>query len=223
MNVIGHLRMLTAAALLALAAAGARAQDSQEAFTLKVNSDLVLTNVVVRDKKTGEVVRGLKASDFQVLENGKPQSIISFDFQSVDQAAPLNEATINGKTPNTIMGNMNRNVTSEQLRNHRLIVMFFDIPSMQPEDLERAQDAARNYINGKMQPADLVAVVSLDQSLSLDRDFTAIKQSPPAPPTRWRTRLRLRPTSRSTTTSTPIANCLPSPTLLTRWLTSMKR
>jgi hypothetical protein len=135
MNVIGHLRRITAAALFALAVAGVRAQDqsqpsrqdSQEAFTLKVNSDLVLTNVVVRDKKTGEVVRGLKASDFQVLENGKPQSIISFDFQSVDQAAPLNEATINGKSANTIMGNMNRNVTSEQLRNHRLIVMFFDI------------------------------------------------------------------------------------------------
>jgi VWFA-related protein len=184
MNVIGHLRTFTATALLALAAAGLRAQDqsqppqqdSQQAYTLKVNSDLVLTNVVVRDKKTGEVVRGLKASDFQVLENGKPQSIISFDFQSVDQAAPLNEATINGKSPNTIMGSMNRNVTSEQLRNHRLIVMFFDITSMQPEDLERAQDAARNYINKQMHPADLVAVVSLDQSLSLDQDFTANKQ-----------------------------------------------
>jgi VWFA-related protein len=184
MNVIGHLRRITAAALLALAVTGLRAQDqsqpaqqdSQEAYTLKVNSDLVLTNVVVRDKKTGEVIRGLKASDFQVLENGKAQSIISFDFQSVDQAAPLNEATINGKSSNTIMGSMNRNVTSEQLRNHRLIVMFFDITSMQPEDLERAQDAARTYIGKQMHPADLVAVVSLDQSLSLDQDFTANKQ-----------------------------------------------
>src|ERR1700678_1589366 len=184
MNVNGHLRRFAAAALLALAVAGLRAQDqsqppqqdSQQAYTLKVNSDLCLTNVVVRDKKTGEVVRGLKASDFQVLENGKPQSIISFDFQSVDQAAPLNEATINGKTPNTIMGNMNRNVTSEQLRNHRLIVMFFDITSMQPEDLARAQDAARDYINKKMQPADLVAGLSLHQSLSLDQDFTANKK-----------------------------------------------
>jgi VWFA-related protein len=150
--------------------------DTQTAYTLKVDSDLVLTNVVVRDKKTGEVVRGLTASDFQVQENGKPQKIVSFDFQSVDQAAPLNEATINGKAPNTIMGSMNRSATSTELRNHRLIVMFFDITSMQPEDLERAQDAARNYINRQMQPADLVAVVSLDQSLSLDRDFTANKQ-----------------------------------------------
>src|ERR1700721_874744 len=47
---------------------------------------------------------------------------------------------------------------------------------MQPEELDRAQDAARNYINKQMHPADLVSVVSLDQSLSLDQDFTANKQ-----------------------------------------------
>jgi VWFA-related protein len=186
MNATIHLRKFASVAFLALAvlaALPAAAQDqspsqpdTQGAYTLKVDSDLVLTNVVVRDRKTGEVVRGLTASDFQVQENGKPQSIISFDFQSVDQAAPLNEATVTGKAPNTIMGSMNRTATSTQLRNHRLIVMFFDITSMQPEDLERAQDAARNYINRQMQPADLVAVVSLDQSLSLDRDFTANKQ-----------------------------------------------
>ena len=93
--------------------------DTQTAYTLKIDSDLVLTNVVVRDKKTGEVVRGLTANDFQVQENGKPQKITSFDFQSVDQATPLNEATINGKAPNTIMGSMNRQGTSTQLRNHR--------------------------------------------------------------------------------------------------------
>jgi VWFA-related protein len=150
--------------------------DVQSSYTLKVNSNLVLTNVVVRDRKTGEVVRGLKASDFQILENNKPQTIVSFDFENVDQAAPLNEATVNGKSPSSIMGTMNRVATSEQLRNHRLIVMFFDITSLQPEDLDRAQEAARKYINNQMHPADLVAVVSLDTSLSLDQDFTANKQ-----------------------------------------------
>ncbi len=179
MNVAGHLRRPTALALMGIlgvmpmaAQDQAPATDTQTAYTLKVDSDLVLTNVVVRDRKTGEVVRGLTANDFQVQENGKPQKIISFDFQSVDQAAPLNEATVNGKAAgNTIMGNMNRTATSAQLRNHRLIVMFFDITSMQPEDLERAQDAARNYLNKQMQPADLVAVVSLNQSLVAGSGF----------------------------------------------------
>lgn len=152
---------------------------SRSPFTLKVNSNLVLTNVVVRDKKTGEIVRGLTARDFSVRENGRPQQILSFDFESVDQAAPLNEATISGKSPaaapSAIMGSINRAATSQELRNHRLIVLFFDLTSMQPDDLERAQEAARHYIQGQMQPADLVSVISLDQTLSLDQDFTSSK------------------------------------------------
>src|SRR5580704_10753663 len=74
----------------------APAQDSsaaqQDNYVFKANAELVLTNVVVRDAKTGEFVRGLKQSDFTVLENGKPQQISTFDFQTVDMAKPLNEA-----------------------------------------------------------------------------------------------------------------------------------
>ncbi len=57
----------------------------------------MLTNVVVRDKKTGEVVKDLKASDFQIFENNKPQKIASFDYQNVDEAATLAEKTVTGK------------------------------------------------------------------------------------------------------------------------------
>ena len=61
--------------------------------TLKVNAETVLTNVVVRDKKTGAVVKDLKESDFTVSEDKKPQRIISFDYQNVDEAVTLAEAT----------------------------------------------------------------------------------------------------------------------------------
>ncbi|MGC2621198.1 MAG: VWA domain-containing protein [Acidobacteriaceae bacterium] len=174
------LRCALSSALCALLLYPAFAQDQQQpnsaTLTLKVNSDLVLTNVVVRDKKTGEVVKGLTSNDFTITEDGKPQRIVSFDFENVDQAAPLNEATINASAPNGVFGAKTGTATQEQLRNHRLIVMFFDITSMQPDDIDRAQDAARDYINKQMHPADLVAVVSLDNTLSLDQDFTANKQ-----------------------------------------------
>ncbi len=136
----------------------------------------MLTNVVVRDKKTDEIVRGLTARDFSIQEDGKPQRITSFDFESVDQAAELNEATISGKSPGAIFGGKNGVASSEELHDRRLIVLFFDNTSMQPEDLERAQESARNYINHQMQPADLVAVVSLGNTLSLNQDFTEDKQ-----------------------------------------------
>src|SRR5579863_9220176 len=63
---------------------GVQATTTQEGgYVLKVNGELVLTNVVARDTKTGEVVLGLKRSDFSIYENGKQQQIDTFDFESV--------------------------------------------------------------------------------------------------------------------------------------------
>ncbi len=154
----------------------AQQQTGDGTFTMKVQTDIVLTNVVVRDKKTGEVVKGLKQSDFTILENGKPQTIASFDYQNVDEAAVLREnATVTGKA--TIADLLNRNFAADTsaLRDHRLIVMFFDLSSMQPEDIDRAVESAQDYVNKKMQPADLVALVSMATGLSMDQDFTSDK------------------------------------------------
>ena len=149
----------------------------QGGFVLKVNGELVLTNVVARDAKTGEVVRGLKKSDFRVWENGKEQPVSTFDFQSVEMATPLNEATVSGLAAG-MSGNKAVAVAKpEDLRNHRLIVFFFDLTSMQPEDLDRAVEAAKDFLQKKMQPADLVALVSLGDTLKVDQDFTADKDA----------------------------------------------
>ena len=152
--------------------------NQSQVFTLKVDSGIVLTNVVVRDKKTGALLKGLKASDFTILENGKPQRISSFDFQTVDEAARLNEATVSGRSP-TVAEMLSNAVGGDpsKLRDHRLIVLFFDLSSMQPEDIDRAVDGANEYIRNKMQPADLVAVASLGTALTLDHDFTADKSA----------------------------------------------
>jgi len=163
-------------------AQSSNAQDSstgQSGFVLKMNGELVLTNVVARDAKTGEVVQGLKQSDFSISENGKQQRIDTFDFESVDKATPLNEATVSGLAAG-VSGNGSKAVVvakPEELRNHRLIVMFFDLTSMQPEDLDRSVLAAEDFLKQKMQPADLVALVSLGDTLKVDQDFTADKNA----------------------------------------------
>jgi VWFA-related protein len=176
-------------AVLALVSPGTQpvlAQDSGQAqtaaaqtggFVLKMNGELVLTNVVVRDAKTGELVHGLKQSDFSIYENGKQQQVSSFDFQSVEMASPLKEATVSGLAVSANGDGSKAVVVAnpEDLRNHRLIVMFFDLTSMQPEDLDRSVDAAREFLSKKMQPADLVALVSLGDTLKVDQDFTADK------------------------------------------------
>jgi VWFA-related protein len=154
---------------------GVTAQQTPGGYTLSVNANIVLTNVVVRDRKTGALVKGLKASDFQILENGKPQKIASFDYENVDEAASLAEKTVSGKA--TVADLIERSFGSDpvKLKDHRLIVIFFDLSSMQDEDIDRAVDAAKKYVTEKMQPADLVAMVSMSTGLSLDQDFTSDK------------------------------------------------
>src|SRR5690242_4725544 len=53
-------------------------------FRSSVN--LVLVDVVVRDKK-GVIVKGLTADDFELYEDGKKQQIVSFAFEQVANSA----------------------------------------------------------------------------------------------------------------------------------------
>jgi VWFA-related protein len=180
------LALMLAVAWPELAFAQSSAQDSpaaqasnapQGGFVFKMNAELVLTNVVARDTRTGELVSGLKQSDFSVFENGKQQRVSTFDFETVEMAAPLNEATVSGLAAGSSVNKTVVIAKPEELRNHRLIVMFFDLTSMQPEDLDRSVKAAQDFLRNKMQPADLVALVSLGNALKVDQDFTADKQA----------------------------------------------
>ena len=167
--------------VLALASLYVQAQQPQSAqngnYRLTVNANIVLTNVVVRDKKTGAVVKGLTANDFQVFENGKPQHVASFDYQNVDQAAALAEKSTVGGGKASVADLLEHNFAADpkQLKDHRLIVMFFDMSTLQDDDTDRAVEAAQNYVKKQMQPADLVALVSFSTSLNMDQDFTSNK------------------------------------------------
>jgi VWFA-related protein len=74
------------AAVLAAPLGAQQPQQPQRPATFRAGTDLVRVDVVVRDKN-GAVVRGLKAADFVVQEDGKPQQITSFDFEEISTAA----------------------------------------------------------------------------------------------------------------------------------------
>lgn len=169
------LGMVAASAQNPTTSQGPLQQTGESNFHLSVNANIVLTNVVVRDKKTGALVKDLKPADFTILENNKPQKIASFDYENVDEAAVLNEKTTTGKASVADLLEHNFAANPTQLRDHRLIVLFFDLSSMQDEDIDRAVDAATKYVNEQMQPADLVACVSMSTGLTMDQDFTSDK------------------------------------------------
>jgi VWFA-related protein len=173
-GVLGLGNPMMAVAQAAASSGQVEQQDGRNVIT--VNANIVLTNVVVRDKKTGALITGLKPSDFTIIEDKKPQHITTFDYQNVDDAAVLNEkSTTSGKASIADLVENNFAANPKQLRDHRLIVVFFDLSSMQDEDIDRAVDAATNYVNKQMQPADLVAMVSMSTGLTMDQDFTSDK------------------------------------------------
>jgi VWFA-related protein len=139
---------------------------------LKVSTEIVLVNVVARDKH-GNLIRDLKKEDFTVLEDGKKQDLDSFDFEKVDEMVMAGAAgtTVTGSAGEG--GLLNSKVQkSLDARDRRLMLMFFDFSAMQPEDIDRAVDAGKKYVQSKMQPADMIALMSLDTNLQLDLDFT---------------------------------------------------
>lgn len=179
-------RLLVTVLAVALALAGSAAPRAQDAV-FRADVDLVVVDVVVRDREGG-VVRGLTMDDFEVLENGRPQQIRSFDFEEIAAApaplvlqpllqvgapAPVGPAAtpVAGDAPAPPAG-----VSAVDLAGRRLVVLLFDLSSMQPEDVDRAGRAAITYVEEQMTAADLVAVASIDTVFTVRSDFTADRE-----------------------------------------------
>jgi len=144
-------------------------QDASRDYTFRAETEVVLVNVTAKDKD-GNLVRDLKREDFVVTEDNKPQQILSFDLENTDAVpqsrlaeAPLLGPEVSTAPPQT---------STVAFKDRRLIVLFFDLTSMQPEEIERAATAAQNYVAKQMSPADLVAVLSLGNSLAVNLDFS---------------------------------------------------
>jgi VWFA-related protein len=148
-------------------------QPQQPQFRVHVTSELVLVNVVVRDNK-GNLVRDLKKDDFTLLEDGKRQTISSFDFENVDElkTAGAAETTVSGTAPDGALLRPAEKTAALNARDRRLMLLFFDFSGMDPEQIDRSVDAAKTFVQTRMQPADLIALVSLATNMRIDLDFT---------------------------------------------------
>jgi VWFA-related protein len=165
----------TVAVLLVLVLLYAASYSQQQSeYVFRVQSDLVLVNVTVRDKN-GKFVPGLKPENFSILEDNKSQKVVSFDVENVDaapaldvtQTKPLLEQSPVQTTPATPAAD-----AALQFKDRRLIVLFFDLSAMEPDEIEHAVTSAEHYVDTQMAPADLVSIVSLGSSLLVNQDFT---------------------------------------------------
>jgi VWFA-related protein len=145
-------------------------KSPQQAFILRSTTNRVLVDVRVYDK-TGMPVKDLKPSDFKVTEDGVPQTIVDFSLEDVEKLA---QATGDNAQAQVIdLAKLPPEANAEQvLQDHRLLVFFFDLSSMQPDDLMRALKASSDFVTSRMTPADLIAVVTYSSSLRVTQDFT---------------------------------------------------
>ncbi|HYB76656.1 MAG TPA: VWA domain-containing protein, partial [Candidatus Bathyarchaeia archaeon] len=151
--------------------------QQQTDYVFHAESDLVLVNVTVRDKN-GDFVRGLKPSDFTILEDNKPQRVVSFDIENVDAVA-MQDVAQTKPLPSPLSPSPAANApvtaadSASQFKDRRLIVLFFDLSAMEPDEIDRAVTSAEHYVDAQMAPADMVAIVSLGSSLLVNQDFTS--------------------------------------------------
>jgi len=148
-----------------------------DTYRLTVSSNLVVETVVVKDKK-GNFITGLTAKDFNVTEDGVPQTVRIFEQQELPTtpapATPQDEERI------TIYKTLDRTQLAPespghtQYKGHRLLALYFDMTAMPPEDQQRALAAAETFVRTQMTSADLVAILRFaGGSVDVLQDFTA--------------------------------------------------
>src|SRR5436190_15597097 len=133
-------------------------------FTLKLSTELVLVNVQVRDSK-GNFVRDLKQDDFTVTEDGKTQKILSVDVENTDAVTANGDVqalnlpgNLNGVTATQIQSEVKARAqqpspteyTRDSFRDRRLMVLFFDLTSMQPEEIKRGIESAEKFVDDQL-------------------------------------------------------------------------
>ena len=134
------MRKLAMFALLLVAAAGSRPQQvgqnqtpgQPQIFTLKVQSNLVVEAVEVKDKQ-GHFVQGLTAKDFVLTEDGVPQTIKYCEHQDLSETAkplpPMTSATENVTVYNRLARESiaPESMDNERYKNRRLLALYFNM------------------------------------------------------------------------------------------------
>lgn len=141
-------------------------QASQPTF--KVQVDYVEVDVVVTDRQN-QLVRDLKKEDFQVLEDGKPQTINTFTFVDI----PIERAD----RPLYASAPLEPDVrTNERAFDGRVYVMVIDDLHTRFGRTQRVKAAAKQFIERRLGANDLMAIVHTAGATSAGQEFTSNKR-----------------------------------------------
>jgi VWFA-related protein len=163
---------------------GANTKPEQAgAYTLTVKSQLVVETVTAKDK-SGKFIGGLTAKDFLVTEDGAPQTVRFVEHEVLpDTAEPLpvqnadqEQITVYHRLARTAIAAEGpaKADGSSRYQGRRLLVLYFDMTAMRPDDQLRALTAAQKFIRTQMTSVDLVSIMRYaGGSVDVLQDFSA--------------------------------------------------
>jgi VWFA-related protein len=148
---------------------GQQLQQSPPVIRSFVNE--VLVPVVVRDAQ-GHAVGNLTKDNFQVFDNGKPQTITGFTI--IKRATETSAANSSAPSPDATDSPAVSQPTSPP---QRFVFFLFDNYNLTYTDLASAQQAAIKALDSSLAPADMAAVLATSGTSSgLTRDHAKLKQ-----------------------------------------------
>jgi VWFA-related protein len=155
-----NLKALVFLGCLLLFAVPVHAQNqskTQDDDVVKVKSNLVNIDVIVKDKK-GKYISDLKPEDFTITENGVAQKVEFFD-------APLSNAdkTANPTSP----------IPPAAPRNY--VALVLDSQTTDLTNFKQVREGAIRYVQEHLTDADAVAVLSVTNGLQMLQPFTQDK------------------------------------------------
>jgi VWFA-related protein len=153
----------------------ARSQDktpkkpTEEDEIVRVNSNLVNVDVIIKDKK-GKVVRDLKAEDFIVTENGVKQNVEFFDATLVAGTSTETSTATPATTPTTTAPGV---APTTLPRN--LVALVLDGQTTEATNLKPVREGIINYVKDRISNDDSIALFAIAGGLQLLQPFTQDK------------------------------------------------
>src|SRR2546423_6259288 len=164
------LKLLVTCAVF-LAAIPIHSQDkkpnkSNDQDVIKVTSNLVNLDVIVKDKK-GKPVTDLKAEDFTVIEDGVPQKIEFFD-------STLTSLGVTGQSKDAVASTEQKPQGPAGFPRN-IIALVLDGQSTELANLKHVREGMLKYIRERISDSDSVALFSISGRLQLLQSFTQDK------------------------------------------------
>jgi len=151
---------------------GQKAQPNQDAGTVRIDTELVQIDIVVSDKQ-GKLVSDLKREDFQILEDGKPQTVSHFSVGTAGRQATWLRPELRAA------GSDKRSAPAPQatFTAGRYLVLAVDDVHLAPGNLMLAKKALNKFLDGQVGTNDQVALITTTGALGMYQQFTTDREA----------------------------------------------